>query len=93
MNEEVLSSYYAFTLATNPDKLSDDSICLGACCIGQGSCSELRTSERLLDNMMLFQLEFAENIAGVLLTLSKNVLELWLLSTFGDSGSLRHDRP
>jgi hypothetical protein len=39
-------------------------------------CSELRTSGRLLDNRTPFQLEFTENIAGVPLTLSKNVLEL-----------------
>jgi hypothetical protein len=36
----------------------------------------LITSGRLLDNMTSFQLEFTENIAGVLLTLSENVLEL-----------------
>jgi hypothetical protein len=28
--------------------------------------------------------EFSENIAGVLLTLSKNVLKLWLLGAFGE---------
>jgi hypothetical protein len=39
-------------------------------------CSSLITSGRLLDNRTSFQLEFTENIAGLLLTLSKNVLEL-----------------
>jgi hypothetical protein len=47
-------------------------------------CNKLRTSGRLLNNRTPFQLEFAENIAGVPLTLSKNVLEFWLLATFGD---------
>jgi hypothetical protein len=36
--------------------------------------------------MTSFQLEFTENIAGVLLTLYKNVLGFWLLATFGDQG-------
>jgi hypothetical protein len=40
------------------------------------TCSELRTSGRLLDNRTPFQLEFTENIAGVPLTLSQNVLAL-----------------
>jgi hypothetical protein len=40
------------------------------------TCNELRTSGRLLDNRTPFQLEFTENIAGIPLTLSKNVLEL-----------------
>jgi len=44
----------------------------------------LRTSRHLLDNRTPFQLEFTENIADVPLTLSKNVLELWLLATFGE---------
>jgi hypothetical protein len=41
-----------------------------------GRCSSLITSERLLDYMTSFQLEFTENIAGVLLALSKNMLGL-----------------
>jgi hypothetical protein len=49
------------------------------CKIPMSRCSSLITSAALLDNMMPFQLELAENIAAVLLTLSKNVLELWLL--------------
>jgi hypothetical protein len=40
------------------------------------TCSSLITSGRLLDYMTSFQLEFTENIAGVLLTLSKNMLGL-----------------
>jgi hypothetical protein len=36
--------------------------------------SSLITSGRLLDYMTSFQLEFTENIAGVLLTLRKNML-------------------
>ena len=46
------------------------------CKIPMSRCSSLITSAALLDNMMPFQLELAENIAAVLLTLSKNVLEL-----------------
>ena len=51
----------------------------------------MRTSARLLDNKTPFQLEFIENIADVPLTLSKNVLALWLMVTFGDSGSLPYN--
>jgi hypothetical protein len=38
------------------------------------SCSSLITWRRLLDYMTSCQLEFTENIAGVLLTLRKNML-------------------
>jgi len=51
------------------------------------NCNELRTSGRLLDNSARFLLGLTENIAGVLLTLSKNVLALWLLGAFGDKAS------
>jgi hypothetical protein len=42
--------------------------------------------------MTLFLLGFVENIGGILLALCKNMLELWLLATFGDSGYLKQNR-
>jgi hypothetical protein len=44
------------------------------------TCNELRTSGRLLDNSARFLLGLTENIAGTLLTLSKNVLAQQVLS-------------
>jgi hypothetical protein len=42
----------------------------------KGRCSDLITSVALLDNRTLFLIEFIENIRGMLLALSKDMLEL-----------------
>jgi hypothetical protein len=44
----------------------------------------LITSGHLLDYTTSFPLELIENIRDILLTLSKNMLELWLLGAFGE---------
>src|SRR5215831_14925207 len=46
------------------------------------TCSDLITSVALLDNRTLFLIEFIENIRGVLLALSKNMLEHRRVLTF-----------
>jgi hypothetical protein len=53
------------------------------------TCSDLITSGRLLDYIPPFLLGLIENIRGILLALSKNLLELWLLATFGEAGAAR----